>query len=37
MGLRQGEVGIWLAYCQLFIQPIMSRRPSGTSLKETAA
>ncbi|MNR64582.1 hypothetical protein D3C85_1872740 [compost metagenome] len=37
MGLRQGEVGMWLAYSQLFIQAIMSRRLSGASLNETAA
>ena len=37
MGLRQGEVGMWLAYSQLFIQAIIRRRLSGASLKETAA
>ena len=37
IALRQGEVGTWLAYCQLFIQPIISRLPSGASFQDTAA
>ena len=37
IALRQGEVGTWLAYCQLFIQPIISRLPPGASFQETAA
>ena len=37
IALRQPPSGVAAAYCQLFIQPIMSRRPPGTLLKDTAA
>ena len=37
MALRQPCDGVLAAYCQLFIQPIMRRRPSGALLNDTAA
>src|SRR4051794_29567008 len=37
IALRQGSVGMLPPYCQLFIQAIMIRRPSGTLLNVTPA